>query len=360
MRVSLPFSWAIIGVGAGVLAVAKPDANPDAVANPVANAKPDADERKLAGTCPRTEPEPWSNCTDVGEVMCNVGEVYGGDKYCWKNCDGKVWTDLCALPPAGGTCPETRPVSRSTCTEEVECNLGEVYGEDKHCWVACDGKEWTEYCAELKDPDDPPAGSCADAATCDECLALDGCGAWARPGGCYSQCSYDPNDPSSLNIADGSCWDGTNGGCKAAQASADDWTICAAQTANGCESCMDTDKSNNGGKCLWLSDNEGGYGECAPEQGMLCCPVAECPAKDDITTTTTTTTMTAKPAPTAGGATASSPTSKPTSTPTRIPTLRPTSGPTIEPTTPRPTPRPSPRPTPLCMLLWGNSGCLLT
>jgi len=284
-------------IGVGILAVAVAAAPlPAAGANRAASVeqdvwrhrKPSADDvpkhrhrrlRKLAGTCPRTEPEPWSNCTDVGEVSCNLGKVYGGDEYCWKDCDGKVWTHVCARPPAGGTCPETRPVSWSACTEKVTCNLGEMYGGDNYCWLRCDGKEWMHYCAQPT-PDKPPVNPCADAATCDDCLARPGCGAWARPGGCYSQCSYDQNDPGSLKIADGSCWDGDNGGCAAAQASADDWAICSAQTAKGCADCMKTDKSKGGGKCLWISFEMGVGGSCAPEQGMMGFPVDECPAEE--------------------------------------------------------------------------------
>jgi len=190
--------------------------------------------------CPDVEPEAWSPCTaDQDGVSCNLGEEYGGDPFCWKDCDGEVWTHLCA----GGGMPPPQD---------------------------------DEQAAEQ------PAGTafeCSSLADCASCLEHPSCDGWAGGFGCYSTCSYDMNDPQSLNVADVSCYDSTNGGCQAESSDAIDYQICAEQTT--CGGCMSTGKSG-GGSCLWMAnDFEGGNGSgfCTNSAGMMCCPADSCPAE---------------------------------------------------------------------------------
>ena len=185
--------------------------------------------------CPATEPKAWSPCEpDQAGVSCNLGEEYGGDRFCWKDCDGTVWTHLCSGEPDG---PDLPPPS-----DEFECS------------------------------------SLADCASCLDHPACDG---WSGGFGCYSTCSYDPTDPNSFNVADVPCYDASNGGCEAESTNNADYQLCSQQTT--CDGCMGTSKSG-GGSCLWMATDPGGDGSdgfCTNSQGMMCCPVETCPAASD-------------------------------------------------------------------------------
>ena len=194
--------------------------------------------------CPATEPEEWSPCgPDEANVSCNLGEAYGGDPYCWKACDGEWWTHFCADVPAP-------PPDNG--------GKGEKGG---------DGDE--------RGPQKP--FQCSSLADCDSCLDNPSCDGWAGGFGCYSTCSYDGDDPQSLNVADVACYDSSNGGCEAEGTNAADYQTCSEQTT--CGGCTSTRKSG-GGPCLcfanYFDDRGGGF--CTNQRGMLCCPVDSCPA----------------------------------------------------------------------------------
>ena len=189
--------------------------------------------------CPVTEPEPWSPCqADQAGVSCNLGEEYGGDRYCWKDCDGNVWTHLCAggpdLPPPPEEPEDKPPMTKFECSSLTDC------------------------------------ASCLDHPACD---------GWSGGFGCYSTCSYDSTDPQSFNVADVPCYDAANGGCEAESTNNADYRLCSQQTT--CDGCMATSKSG-GSSCLWMATDFGGDGSdgfCTNTQGMMCCPVETCPAQ---------------------------------------------------------------------------------
>lgn len=191
--------------------------------------------------CPATEPEAWSPCqADQEGVSCNLGEEYGGDRYCWKDCDGNVWTHLCA----GG--PDPPPPQEPDDDE--------------------------------KPPVTPNGFECSSLTDCVSCLDHPSCDGWSGGFGCYSTCSYDSNDPQSFNVADAPCYDAANGGCEAESTNNADYQLCSQQTT--CDGCMNTSKSG-GGPCLWMATDLGGDGSdgfCTNSQGMMCCPVETCPA----------------------------------------------------------------------------------
>jgi len=209
---------------------------------------------------------------------------------------------LCGLAAAQSDgCPEKEPEEWSPCGPDqanVSCNLGEAYGGDQYCWKACDGEWWTHFCAEAPPPDNGGKGEkggdgddlappqkpfqCSSVADCDSCLDHPSCDGWAGGFGCYSTCSYDFNDPQSLNVADVACYDSSNGGCEAESTNAADYQTCSEQTT--CGGCTSTSKSG-GGPCLWFADDfdDSGGGFCTNQPGMLCCPVDSCPAAAEDT-----------------------------------------------------------------------------
>mmetsp|Transcript_6164 Transcript_6164/g.10292 ORF Transcript_6164/g.10292 Transcript_6164/m.10292 type:complete len:246 (-) Transcript_6164:131-868(-) len=83
--------------------------------------------------CPDVEPEAWSPCTaDQDGVSCNLGEEYGGDPFCWKDCDGEVWTHLCAgggMPPPQDEQVAEQPAE--TTTEDNAVDTGTEVVEDE-------------------------------------------------------------------------------------------------------------------------------------------------------------------------------------------------------------------------------------
>ena len=198
-----------------------------------------ADGEAAQSGCPATEPEAWSPCQpDQAGVSCNLGEEYGGDQYCWKDCDGNVWTHLCA----GG--PDLPPPQQP----------------------------------EEKPPVTPNEFECSSLTDCASCLDHPACDAWSRGLGCFSTCSYDSNDPQSFNVADAPCYNAGNGGCEAESTNDADYRLCSQQTT--CDGCRNTSKSG-GGSCLWMATDFGGDGSdgfCTSSQGMMCCPVETCPA----------------------------------------------------------------------------------
>ena len=191
-------------------------------------------------------------------------------------------------------CPEQEPADWSPCTGFVSCNLGDAYGGDPYCWKACDGEWWTVYC-EDPPPDDGGKGEegcdggigpqkpfqCSTLTDCASCLDHPSCDGWAGGFGCFSTCSYDPNDAQSLNVADVACYDAANGGCEAEATNAADYQICSGQTT--CDGCVSTSKSG-GGSCLWFADDNYDFGGfCSNTVGMWGAPVDSCPAPTEDT-----------------------------------------------------------------------------
>ena len=197
---------------------------------------------------------------------------------------------LCGLAAAQSDgCPAEEPGDWSPCGPDeanVSCNLGEAYGGDPYCWKACDGEWWTHFCADPPPPADdgdelaPPQKpfQCSSLADCDSCLDHPSCDGWAGGFGCYSTCSYDGDDPQSLNVADVACYDSGNGGCEAERTNEADYQTCSEQTT--CDGCASTRKSG-GGSCLWFANDSGGF--CSNTVGMWGTLVDSCPAAAEDT-----------------------------------------------------------------------------
>ena len=183
-------------------------------------------------------------------------------------------------------CPAEEPGDWSPCGPDeanVSCNLGEAYGGDPYCWKACDGEWWTHFCADPPPPADDGDGDepappqkpfqCSSLPDCDSCLDHPSCDGWAGGFGCYSTCSYDGDDPQSLNVADVACYDSGNGGCEAERTNEADYQTCSEQTT--CDGCASTRKSG-GGPCLWFANDSGGF--CSNTVGLWGTLVDSCPA----------------------------------------------------------------------------------
>ena len=192
--------------------------------------------------CPEKEPDSGSRCNGNQEgLSCNLGDEYGGDRYCWKDCSDGVWVHLCAVDDGDGG-----------------------GGVDKNN-IILGG-----------DPGPQKPFQCSSLPSCMSCLDHPSCDGWAGSFGCYSTCSYDKNDPQSLKKAGVSCYDSSNGGCDATRTDEMDYRTCSEQTT--CDDCTRT-KKYGGGSCHWFFDDYSyvGAGSCSSTQGMRDGPIDECP-----------------------------------------------------------------------------------